>query len=661
MIPPLSPIPNVISQSRRILEGVIAIIRPYLSNTLPPAINQRWLQIANKLPVEAEWTGCQLQVDKILSFLFPPPSHLPAIHGTMDFTLRLRHQRNHRLSLNLVMTFHDLTLSNPLPLSIKRADLHCQISLSPRRHTTTGTLTSHLTAISFSLPAPFAGHITLQKIHIRGTLNHQRYTFTAHAEKLAAPLIRWEKHIIKEIRWQTLALTPAGLSVKNLKAVYKTQPLLLSDIRCDFYPLTLTLAGSFPLHIPRLPISSPLPLHGISGNAAFTLRGNLQSHDPTLVSTIRIDPLHTHVGTIPLPPLHVFAKAAYKNARLTLAPLTLALDPDLSLQGTLRLPLCPHPLKNFQGRLNLRIPQLEKISRLLGKIFPGTLSDFQAAGNLELASRFRLTHTHLIVRGNVSLTGTFQNMVLPITLRHTRLNLPFALGFSLHGEQTRETNLQVPHPAVSPGSLKISQIGFGPLRFRNLNGRLYVQNSSLRIANISGSLFQGNMKGRGRFNFLPPFPWNLNLRLERISLHDICHQIPGMEDALSGKVMAHLTLSGNGSKLDSMHGIFNASTMETRDEPMRISQAFIRKLTGKKGRFLFYGTYRPYSTGRMKAEIRHGIVIFKTLELSHAFLGFHDLSVSVSPLSNRIGLHDLIWEILQVPGTSNRSPVIKTK
>ncbi len=660
--PAPSPTHAAILQSRQILIDFSATIRPYLSGILPVPIDHRLFQLATQLPDGIELTGQQLQINKIFSSLFPPSSRLSTFRGTMNFTLSLRHPGENSSLLALSIIFHDLKSSNPFPFSIKRADLHGQFFLNPRSHTATGTLTTDLNRVSFTLPAPLSsGQMTIQKMTIRGNLQNQRYTLTAHVKKIRSQQIQWKNQTINEIGAQTLTITPQDLSIKNLKATYKSQPFLLSDIHFIFFPLKIMMAGTLPFHVPRLPIPLPLPLRRIRGKTTFNLRGNLQPSDPTLVTTIRIDPLHVYVGKTPLPPIHFHARGVYKNAHLTLSPITLALGSDLFFEGDLHLPSLSRPLKNSQGKLRIKIPHLRTISHLLGKIFPKTLSDLQTTGNLNLASRFHVIHSYLTAVGKLSLSGTFQNIVLPITLGQAKLNLPFVLGVPRRAGSISKTKSPIPPPAGPPGSLKISRLEFGPLRFRNLTGRIYIQNDTLRIADITSSLYRGKMKGRGYFDFLSSFAWHLNLHFDHISLHEICHRIPGMEDALSGKVVAHLTLSGNGGKLKTMHGTFNAKTMEAPDEPMRISQAFMRKLTGKKGRFLFYGSYRPYSKGRMKAEIRHGIVTFKTLELSHSLFGFHDLSVSVSPLSNRIGLNDLIWEILQVPGTNTQAPVIKTK
>lgn len=199
------------------------------------------------------------------------------------------------------------------------------------------------------------------------------------------------------------------------------------------------------------------------------------------------------------------------------------------------------------------------------------------------------------------------------------------------------------------------------IALQNLSCHIQTIKNRLTLNKATCDIFQGLASGEGFIRLLSPFPWNLKLNINRVSLNDICGHIPGLQNALGGKVNARLTLAGNGVKIPSMHGVFKAETIKTQEEPTRISQDFIRKLTGKKGRLFFYRKYRPYNKGIIEANIRDGIITFKSLEISHSLFGFKDLSISVSRLSNKISIKDLIWEILQAPNRNSVKPIVKTR
>ena len=210
------------------------------------------------------------------------------------------------------------------------------------------------------------------------------------------------------------------------------------------------------------------------------------------------------------------------------------------------------------------------------------------------------------------------------------------------------------------GFLRVRSIKFGFLPINDFSCSIKTEPNKVTAETLTFKIFRGLAEGTGFFNFTPTYPWKIALKVNQISLHNLCDHIPGFRDALSGRVITVLTLAGNNGKLPSMKGVFSAETVKSSREPRRISQAFIRKLTGKKGRFFFLLKYRPYNKGVIKATIKRGVISFDTLELSHKLFGFKDLSIAVSRLSNKISIQDLIWEILQISKTNVGKPVIKT-
>jgi hypothetical protein len=244
-----------------------------------------------------------------------------------------------------------------------------------------------------------------------------------------------------------------------------------------------------------------------------------------------------------------------------------------------------------------------------------------------------------------------------VCIKGISLSIPFDAEMT-HGNKPSHQPMKPRKPRK--GFVRIQSIGFGIVTIDNLHCDLTSTPNRITAERISFDFFKGHAAGKGYLDLVSPYPWKIIMNINDISLKDVCDHIPGFQDALSGKVVTALTLMGNKGKLSTMKGRFIAKTVKSK-EPRRISQEFIRKLTGKKGRFFFLQKYRPYNKGIIEAKIEKGVIIFKTLELSHKFLGFKDLSIAVSRLSNKISIKDLIWEILQVSKTDVGQPVIKTK
>jgi hypothetical protein len=81
---------------------------------------------------------------------------------------------------------------------------------------------------------------------------------------------------------------------------------------------------------------------------------------------------------------------------------------------------------------------------------------------------------------------------------------------------------------------------------------------------------------------------------------------------------------------------------------MLVSKEFLQRLAGKKLKGFFFRDDRSYDRGEIGAYLEDGYLTFNQLNLSHTnLLGMKDLSVSVAPVQNRIGLQHLFESIRQ--------------
>jgi hypothetical protein len=79
---------------------------------------------------------------------------------------------------------------------------------------------------------------------------------------------------------------------------------------------------------------------------------------------------------------------------------------------------------------------------------------------------------------------------------------------------------------------------------------------------------------------------------------------------------------------------------------MLISKEFLQKLSGRKLKGMFFQNDRPYDRGEISAYLDDGYLTFQKLDLSHTnFFGIRDLSVTVTPVQNKISLDHLLASI----------------
>ncbi len=652
------PLERKISQS---LKTLTDLVNPFLSGTLPEKTYSELFQLASQIPAGVNLTGHDIQVDTFLTSLFPTFFKKIPLHGSAGFTLILKREKPDIDQMSLTLTLNSPKTCRPILFSSKKLDLHCQLSLYQQTRILKGSIICHFTASSLTLKTPLKTQIDILKTTLRGDIRNRHYTLTGDMEQIHTHNIRWNKHSIKEAHVRRLLLAPNGLTIRSLSALYQSQSLELEKLYLNFPGLKLNLAGI--LHLQVLESLSPRVSHiqEVRGPVSFKIKGDFQTSQPTLSGKIQADTIKLKTRDIPLDIINFKTHILYNNHHLAISSLQFSLNQNVNCQGSLAVADSTYPLLDMSGTLSIKVPRLKTLQPSLKRLSTDLLSDIDMTGSLAVKVNYQINKNNLKTTGVITLDGTVKAPSLPIALKKVALNLPFNLQMPLQHYPSSPVK-ESSHSHPGPGSLKISSVEFGLLSLHDFSSRILAKGHVVKIDKMACTLFQGKANGNGAINLLPPYGWETNILIDRVSLRDICNHISDLKDALSGKVNAHLTLAGNGGKLNTMHGTFKAETIKTQKEPMRISQEFIQKLTGKKGRLYFFQRYRPYNKGAIDAEIHRGIIIFKTLEISHKILGFRDLSISVSGLSNKISLKDFIWEILQVPSTQNMSnPIIKTQ
>jgi hypothetical protein len=107
-----------------------------------------------------------------------------------------------------------------------------------------------------------------------------------------------------------------------------------------------------------------------------------------------------------------------------------------------------------------------------------------------------------------------------------------------------------------------------------------------------------------------------------------------------------VSIYGTDKGLNDLKGLVAVWTRESPEEKMLVSKEFLQKLAGKNIRGMFFQSDRPFDRGEIGAYLEGGFLTFETLDISHTnFLGIRDLSVSVAPVQNKIGLDHLLTTI----------------
>ncbi len=633
------------------IQSSIHVISPFLHGTLPKEIIDRIFAFASGIPVSVTFGGRGIRAGELFSALFPVVAKKYPIKGTLDFSITSKRLNARTISIHLRGILKEPKTSL-FSFKAKSVRLICALKIVPSSRHVTGTLKCEIDHPTLSVPA-FPADWRASRATFIWTVRDRHFTSSATLRDVASPRLSAGKNLLRDILIHVCSLTHEKIVIQDLFFSYRKQPIQCRKIALDFSSMALRLEG-------KMGLNAPLPLPGehrngrLRGNVTLRMKGCLFPSRFSLSGRLRADDL-----SIPelsdLPPGRLKIRFETEGNRLSVPDFQLSLRKDITLKGSFRVEDLTRPLQRGKTHLHLSFENLPEIAHLMRSLFPAFPASLELTGALNAEIRAWRDEKAGEVAGTIHFQGGLSDPSIPLTCRAISLSLPFHVRRLPPGAMSRFT------PRRQSGSLHAKNIQVGIVPVQDFSCHVISIPDKIALDEISFGLFKGKTEGRGHLFLRPPYPWGIFLRGRRISLHDICGHIEGFRDALSGRVKTALTLTGNGGKLSAMEGSFIARTVKTGEEPLRISQVFIRKLTGKKGRFFFYQKYRPYDKGVIKARIKRGIIIFDTLELSHKFLGFKDLSIAVSGLSNKISIRDLAWEVLQASKVNVGEPVIKTK
>lgn len=643
------------------LKTYIARLKPFLTGNIPEETYNRLIRFVSKIPVSTEMTGRGIQLDKLLPSLLPGLTKNVAFKGTADFTLAIKRPRPGMITLRV-----KISLKNPgidtLSFQAKNTNILSQLTIYPSSHTVKGFVTCDVTSLSLNTTDPFKSRIGVSKINLQGSIKNQKYALASRIEKVRCTKIRWRGNSLPDISIQHLSLQPDKLIIKSLKVHNQPQLVILDTSHFNLASMQLTIRGKFLFNTPQPLFGKTSPIKKIRGPVSFEVTVDFHARKPIIKSTVKGSKINILTHRKPFVINDFRTQINLKGQHLTIPSLQFFLNHAMTCKASLSTGSLSRPLSNLKGSLSFSVDNVEKLRPVIESLFPGFPTPEKTSGTLAVKAYAQANRENLSVRGIATFYGDIVNSPQPMSLSGIALSLPFDLRVPFKSKSIKKSaHIDLPAQKEKLGTLNIHTIKFGLITLHRLSCHLQALGNKLTANEIRCNLFRGNASGKVFIDLLTPYPWHTKLKINRISLHEICENIPNIKDALSGRVNAYLTLSGKGDKLEAMQGEFKAEAIKTIEEPMHISQVFIRKLTGKKGSIFFYRKYRPYNKGIIKARIHRGIITFNTLELSHKILGFKDLFISVSRSSNKISIKDLIWEILQVPNTGTANPVIKTK
>ncbi|HET6419543.1 MAG TPA: hypothetical protein VFG19_05265 [Geobacteraceae bacterium] len=194
--------------------------------------------------------------------------------------------------------------------------------------------------------------------------------------------------------------------------------------------------------------------------------------------------------------------------------------------------------------------------------------------------------------------------------------------------------------------LKIGRIQFGPLETDDV--RIYAKsgNGMVEITSARSALYDGKVMGKGFMYYSGGFNYGTDLLINDMSLRQFCSAYPALKGYISGKLDGVVSLYGGKGGIPAMVGYTDLWARKGKGEEMLVSKEFLQKLAGRKLRGFFFRDDRSYDNGEISAFLLNGNITFEKLDLSHTnFLGMKDLSVSVAPVQNKIGLAHLFQTI----------------
>jgi hypothetical protein len=314
-----------------------------------------------------------------------------------------------------------------------------------------------------------------------------------------------------------------------------------------------------------------------------------------------------------------------------------------------------------QGKLSIELGATPVNSLLdaFANMLPKPLQQANGAGSLGMRGALEITDGKTLLEGavqfdnamvdipeqKVSVSGIAGSLPFSLYLSGAKVEKPSdALTFSKENYPALLKNLRQRPKTGLP--LKIAKVRFGALETGDISLYLKADNGRIDVTSVESSLYNGTSIGKGYFLYDNGFYYATDILISDMSLRLFCSSYPSLKGYISGQLDGIISLYGGKGGIPALIGFVDLWAHKGKGEKMLVSKEFLQRLAGKKLRGFFFREDRPYNKGEISAYLEDGYLTFEELTISHTnFLGMKDLSVSVAPVQNKIGLEHLFQVI----------------
>lgn len=350
---------------------------------------------------------------------------------------------------------------------------------------------------------------------------------------------------------------------------------------------------------------------------------------------------------------------AIEKGTLSVSQASFAPGPGVALnaKGELANAFSSRPV----GAFTFALPQasLNSLVDPFVNLLPRFIQEGTLSGSIAASGKITLQEGKKLVQGALTFSKdrievAAQNLVIG----EINGTLPFSLDLSgKTGTKPQESmsfsreNYQRLLQKLRQGSaggdvVSIDKLNFGALKFGRLTLHLKGEDGLTQITSLDTTLAGGKILGTGYLKFGDKINYRSDLLVSDLSLKELCSMFPGIKGYISGKVDGVVGINGDGKGLAALTGFVNLWAHEARGEKMLVSKEFLQRLSKQKMTGFFFRSDRPYDKAEIKAMLEEGDLTFDTLNIQHTnFFGVRDLSVSIAPTQNRIGLDHLLQSI----------------
>ncbi len=321
-------------------------------------------------------------------------------------------------------------------------------------------------------------------------------------------------------------------------------------------------------------------------------------------------------------------------------------------------------LPTRQGKFSLELETAPVASLLdtFANILPKPLQQADGGGNIGMRGTLGFAGEKIVLDGSikcdnvlldfpsqrVNITGVNGTLPFSLYLAGAKVERPAdQLSFSrTNYPALLDTLRQRAENTKSGALLKIGKVRFGALETGDVRLRTQSGGGIVEISSIESSLYGGKMLAKGFLVYNEGLDYGVDVLINDMSLKQFCNSYPALKGYISGLLDGVISIYGGKGGLPAMVGFVDLWAHRGKGEKMLVSKEFLQKLAGKKMGGFFFRSDRTYDRGEISAYLQDGYLTFEQLDLSHTnFLGIKDLSVSVAPIQNKIGLEHLLQTI----------------